>query len=564
MSTHAVEVRQISGSAMLPRTAEVLASVRSWWESKAIQAGLRGQWTDVTRALEAQPPEHLPYVEPALEIGASTSPEELGEHYVSSLSSASRSKNGQHYTPPALSLRLWEMTRAAHKLPRGRDRVLEGLVRDPACGAGALLLPPLREHLRASGDVDPSMTIRALPSKVHGVDMDPWSVWITNVVLGAEVLHTLALVPPIRRAAIPILAEVGDGLAVGREPAWATIMNPPYGRLQLSESDRSTWEHVLYGHANIYGIFMASGAANTVSTGVLSCLVPTSFTAGRYFHRLRGHLSSTLPMHSMNFIDGRSGVFTGVLQETCIVTFKKGARKVKVTRSNGKVVPVAEVPVPKTDEPWLLPREAVDATVAAAAAKMPLTLAQAGWHASTGPLVWNRRKDDLHARPGKNRATILWGADVDEGTVRRDRSRDSMRYLELSVRSDETVMVLDEPAVLVQRTTAPEQPRRLVAAELTTDDLDRFNGRVVVENHVNVLRPTTPLPLLSRSTLTKVLQSKTFDRLVRCISGSVAISSYELGALPMPSAKILATWETLDGEDLERAIIAAYTPGAKS
>ncbi|WP_426979960.1 N-6 DNA methylase (plasmid) [Pseudarthrobacter sp. O4] len=559
----AVESKADAFGSLKPGTQAVLASVSGWWELKANQVGLSGRWADVTQALAAQPPAPVDGAFAIESVDASTTPDMLGALYVSSLPNAERSKEGKHYTPTILTERLWEMTRAALGYTRGRDRRLSGLVRDPACGAGALLVPPLREHLRATTKDDPAITIRGLPSLIHGIDMDPWSAWLTNVVLGAEALHTLARVPEARRRPVPVLAETGDGLAVGREKALATIMNPPYGRLRLAVDQRSDFAHVLYGHANIYGMFMASGADNTRSDGVLACLVPTSFTAGRYFHKLRGHLAKTMPMHSMNFVDGRNGVFAGVLQETCLVTFRrKITRKVEVTRSNGHVEHVAEIPTPRGDGPWLLPREARDAATAAAAGRMPLTLERAGWHASTGPLVWNRRKDDLHARQGKNRIPVLWGADVDGGQVHRDRARDTMRFLALTVKSDPDVMVLDEPAVLVQRTTAPEQSRRIVTADLDRETLNEFGGRVVIENHLNVLRTIVEVPLISRATLARVLQTQTMDRLMRCISGSVAVSSYEIDSLPLPEASVLAEWEGLSGLELEKAVAAAYNPGA--
>jgi adenine-specific DNA-methyltransferase len=346
------------------------------------------------------------------------------------------------------------------------------------------------------------------------------------------------------------------------DKALATIMNPPYGRIRLEARTREEFAHVLYGHANIYGMFIAAGAENTQLGGVMTCLIPTSFTAGRYFHKLRGHLAATMPLRAIGFIEGRNGIFAGVLQETCLATFKHArTRKVEVTRFGESVTPVASVPVPVSDGPWLLPREARDATIAAAAARMPLTIGQAGWHASTGPLVWNRRKADLHARNSRNRLPVLWGADIDGGILHRDRARDSMRYLTLSAPSDNQVMVLEEPAVLVQRTTAPEQNRRVVCAELNQEVLDSFGGRVVVENHLNVLRPTTETPLLSLNTLTRVLQTQTIDRLMRCISGSVAVSSYEIDSLPLPDLNVLTSWESLFGEDLEIAVRNAYTSG---
>jgi adenine-specific DNA-methyltransferase len=557
-------VLELDGYSDLPlATQHLLSSVSSWWEARATNLGLDGHWVSVTSALVAQPPAPLEHMASGTGVEPGCSADELGQAYVSTLSAASRSKHGQHYTPPALANRLWEMARAALGYSRGKDTALTGLVRDPACGAGALLLPPLREHLRASAKVDPSIMLRSLPSRIHGVDQDPWSAWLTNVVLGAEVLRVLARAPQRLREPIPVLAEAGDGLEIGRDPALVSLQNPPYGRVSLDPVMRERFDHVLYGHANLYALFMAAGAADVEPDGVLAALVPTSFTAGRYFYKLREHFVESLPLHAMNFVDGRNGVFAGVLQETCLVTFKAGKRRrVPVTRSNGETSVVASVPPPNSGRPWMMPREAVDAAVAAAAAKMPETLGTAGWHASTGPLVWNRRAEDLFTRPSAKRAMIIWAADIEGGLVGRSAARDSMRYLALTVPSDEKVMVLDEPAILVQRTTAPEQSRRLIVADLNQQRLDELGGRVVAENHVNVLRATVEKPLISRETLARVLATPTLDRVVRCISGSVGLSSYELASLPLPSAKTLATWETLQGEDLARAVALAYAPGA--
>jgi len=304
---------------------------------------------------------------------------------------------------------------------------------------------------------------------------------------------------------------------------------------------------------------MAAGAANLSEKGVLAALVPTSFTSGLYFHKLRESLSASASLDSVTFVEDRSGVFAGVLQETCLVTFsRRRNRKVTVSRANGSITRVAMTPVPRDGRPWLIPREAADAAIAAAAAKFQLTLEGSGWHASTGPLVWNRRKSDLFNRPSANRTRVLWAADFEEGVIGRHPSRDSLRYLASAGTKDDTVTILREEAVLVQRTTAPEQTRRLIAADLSPEILTEMGGRVVIENHVNVLRPTTATPLLDRATLARLLHTKTMDRLVRCISGSVAVSSYELGSLPLPDAAVLASWAGLAGAELETAVAAAY------
>ncbi|MGW2853397.1 Eco57I restriction-modification methylase domain-containing protein [Streptomyces sp. NPDC001215] len=484
----------------------------------------------------------------------------MGAAYVDALSSATRARHGRHYTPRELAGRLWRMARGSLGLPHSDQRLI-GLVLDPACGAGALLLPALREHLRAAFDVDPALTLAGLPSLVCGVDADDAAVWVANVVLAAEMLPTFARVPEAIRKPLPALAHVGDGLDMPDRAVRVVVMNPPYGRVRLSPAERELYAHVLYGHANLYGLFMARAIDALDSEGVLAAVVPTSFTSGRYFSRLRDYISREAAMSAVAFVEDRSGVFATVLQETCLATFERRRRKkARISSLGSSETTIASVNVQRTDQPWVLPRRSDDAPIAAAASSMEESLASLGWRASTGPLVWNRRSKDLYPSGGANRSHVIWAADLDGGVLHRDAARDTMRFLELTAASDLKVMVLEQPAVLVQRTTAPEQSRRLVAAHLGQADLDAHGGRVTVENHVNVLRPTDSDPVLVPEAMTRLLATKTMDKVVRCISGSVALSAYELESIPMPHRDVVHAWNDLQGDALEAAVAAAYRP----
>lgn len=535
--------------------ADVLAGIPGWWAQRAQAAGLSGKWLDVTQVIDGAQPPHL--AEPALVITGSA--EEVGELYVTALPSQQRAEHGRHYTPKPLAAELWNKAKRA--LSWKRPQPLTGLVRDPACGAGALLLPVLREHLGAAARTDPQLVLAALPNLIEGIDNDPNAVWLANVMLAAEMLPILALTPRTRRRPLPALVRLGDGLAEHQTSAMVSLMNPPYGRVRLEAAERERFAEYLYGHANMYSLFMAAGLESLEPEGVLAALVPTSFLAGRYFEAQRSRFAAKAPLREVGFIHDRAGVFDGVLQETCLATFaRRKHRKVSINTVNGAVVELARVATPRTAGPWILPRRADDAPVAAAAIRMPLTLASAGWKASTGPLVWNRRKEDIAAQAGVGAVPILWAADIDGGIIHQDSARDGQRYLTLHDR-DRRVMVLDRPAILVQRTTAPEQMRRLVPAELSKQVLDDWGGSVVVENHVNVLRPTTDSPTISQATLTRVLATETLDRVMRSLSGSVAVSAYELAALPLPAAEVLASWEELSGTALDDAVKAAYRVG---
>jgi len=538
----------------------VLAVLPLWWERRAHACGLTGRWQDLAFALDAPLlalPEQVRPDESLLDAAA----EELGQAYVSALSPGVQSRHGRHYTPPPLANHLWQMVRSALRMTRGQLRPLPGLVSDPACGAGALLLPPLREHLHAVARSDPRLALAALANLIEGTDADPSAVAIANVVLTAEALPILAAVPAARRRPLTSLATVADGLASAARPARAVVMNPPYGRVRLAADERERFAHVLYGHANLYSLFMAAGLERLDRTGVLGALVPTSFTAGRYFSNLRAELSRVAPLSEAAFVADRGGVFAGVLQETCLATFsKRRARQTAVSSLDGEPSSVARVASPRTSRPWLLPRRADDAIVAAGAASLRLTLRDCGWRASTGPLVWNRRKDDLFPEPAPGRFPVIWAADVDGGSLHQDPQRDSLRFIALEADKRPTYC-LQSPAVLVQRTTAPEQGRRVVSVELSRALLAEWGGRVVVENHVNVLRPASGRPpAISLGTLNAVLATQTIDRVMRCVSGSVAVSAYELEALPLPDEGTLASWEVLRGEALERAVANAYRP----
>lgn len=556
------EVASTPAADLTPTAMAVLAAIPAWWKAQAEASGLCGRWLDVEQALDAKPPVDLPHDPPLGNSWDSLTAEQVGVAYVEALTPAARARHGRHYTPTELAAHLWSLTRRAlgfsphhHPLP--------GLVRDPACGAGALLLPALREHLHASYGVDPALVLAGIPSLVEGIDADPAAVWVANVVLAAEMLPTLSRVPETIRRPLPALARIGDGLAGQERAARAVLMNPPYGRVRLARAERERFAHVLYGHANLYGLFIAAAVESLDDTGVLAALVPTSFTSGRYFANLRDYLGRTAGMSAVTFVEDRSGVFTSVLQETCLAVFERRKRqKTRIVSLGSAERTIANVRVQRTDEPWVLPRRSDDAPVAAAASAMTDSLVSLGWTASTGPLVWNRRARDLSPTWSSRRSHVIWAADLDGGLLHRDPARDAMRYLALSVTSDPSVMLLTEPAVLVQRTTAPEQSRRLVAAHLSGEELKVRHGRVTVENHVNVLRPS-PGAALSHAALTRVLTTRTLDQVVRSISGSVALSAYELQSMPMPSRAVVSQWEDLEGQALETAVAAAYRPGAR-
>lgn len=182
-------------AASLPESAlAVLAAVPAWWAARAAAATLSGSWLDVGHALAAPLPAGLRDTEPDESVSFAASAHDVGSAYVAALSPQVRAR------------------RRALGLRRGSAQRLPGLVHDPACGAGALLLPPLREHVAAVQGIDPLVATAGLPHVIGGVDTDPAAVWLANVLMAAEALPLLAAVPVRRRRPFPELVRLSDGL----------------------------------------------------------------------------------------------------------------------------------------------------------------------------------------------------------------------------------------------------------------------------------------------------------------------------------------------------------------
>ena len=177
-----------------------------------------------------------------------------------------------------------------------------------------------------------------------------------------------------------------------------------------------------------------------------------------------------------------------------------------------------------------------------------------GYTVSTGPLVWNRFKDQLHNRKAKNRLPLIWAESVQtDGRFEwRATKRNHQPWFE--IHEGDRWLIAKQHCVLLQRTTAKEQHRRLIAAPLPSEFIEKY-GAVVIENHLNMLKPLGTNPAVSAEVLSAFLNSSAADQAFRCVSGSVAVSAYEVEALPLPSPDALEGLQSLIDQKADCAAI---------
>ncbi|MFZ5791323.1 MAG: Eco57I restriction-modification methylase domain-containing protein [Pseudomonadota bacterium] len=587
MASRATSARRVERRASTPLNDRLLASVRSEAHSLASTAAeesriafarsfcdsaVRTYWSEakIEAALPAAPklyrlsrPAALDgaAAEIASRLGALLAllrPAEvayqLGSLYCTMLPPELRARHGIFYTPPALAERLLDQAET-EGLDWRTARVL-----DPATGSGAFLIPAARRMAQAMAGADAPIIVQSVTSRLRGRELDPFTAWLAEVFVTSELR---AIIAEARRS-LGRIVDHCDSLdtAIPVDLFDLVVGNPPYGRVRLTAEKRARYERSLYGHANLYGLFLDLATRLTRGGGLISYLTPASFLAGEYFKNLRAVLWHDAPPCTIEFVALRKGVFEGVLQETILATYRRGAKRRLASVNfleweDGTGIqarPAGKFDLPEEPSaPWLLPREAGAEELSAKLRRMSHKLADWGYSVSTGPLVWNRHKSQLHDKPGPNRIPLIWAESVtsDGRFVLRCEKRNHKPYFEL--KAGDEWLVVRRPCILLQRTTAKEQSRRLIAAEMPRELLKRHDG-VTVENHLNMLLPLLEQPPVSLPALAAFLNTKAADRAFRCMSGSVAVSAYELESLPLPPPSAL--------KRLERMLAKSATPAA--
>ena len=544
---------------------------------RAVSAYWKERRTESVEALSMAEPPDVPFTplgtdareratalgKAAAELDVSEAGYAIGRLYTGTMPKGLRAALGAYYTPPPICERLLDNATEAGVDWRSA-RVL-----DPACGGGAFLAPVARRMAESLKEMDAAAVLANIQSRLAGLERDPFAAWISQIFLddtlsdlcidaGARLAPVLHVCNSLERT----LPDGGFDLVVG---------NPPYGRIVLPPELRRKFQRSLFGHANLYGLFTDLALHFARPGGVIAYLTPTSFLAGEYFKSLRTLLGQKAPPVSIDFIGERQGVFADVLQETLLAVYRRGSEpddtKVRFlsTGPSGSVeaTGAGTFRLPdRPDRPWLVPRTEAHCEVLGRVRELPYRLSDYGYTVSTGPLVWNRHKSSLKSKPGKGRYPLLWAESVRSSGMFEFRAEKRNHKPYFEPKSDERWVVTDFPCVLLQRTTAKEQCRRLIAAELPAEFLEE-HGAVVVENHLNMIKPVNGAPRVAPAALAFLLNSEAVDRVFRCLNGSVAVSAYELKALPLPPPADMVEIERLMRErakrrTLERAVNRLY------
>jgi len=459
-----------------------------------------------------------------------------------------RKQAAMYFTPPSLTQRLLDDLEA-----QGVD-FAERSFCDPACG-GAAFLAPIAQRMRQALIAkrrSPKEIIEHVSQHIVGCDQDAalckLSAHFLLMVLQDEASRVSQL-PTFNIAVADSLKELESHFGTMD----VLVCNPPFRKMPADEVDkyRAVFADVIGVQPNIYGLFIALCVKLLAPRGVCALVTPTSFLSGQYFSKLRCFLMRETVVLSIGMVSDREGVFIDVLQETALTLLRKEVQvettsanaRVSVVARDGTYIDVGRCHLPNSGATWPIPRAESDVKLLIVAGSSSARLADYGYEIRIGSYVWNRDQRTAYISEAMARARcksgaafpLLWSSDIKtDGRLHFDGLKKSnAEGCFVNMESREHRSVIRRPAVLLQRVTSNDQPRRLVAAAVPTALLAKYGG-FVGENHTVVLEQTGPQAVLSPEELADLLGTPEVERYFRCISGATNVSAFELRQLALP------------------------------
>lgn len=540
---------------------EIVKSILTRWLAFSYPALER---TNVPSALEAEAPV-IKFAEWLSESDLITGTFWLSSAYAALLPGRKRKSNAMYFTPPRLTTRLLDCIQA-------RIAIDSGALIDPACGGGAFLAPAAMQivkRLKARG-LSSEAILSHLEANIYGCEADEFLCWLSATFLRMAVANVIEEAG--REPAFTILH--GDGLKLfeNSEHGFQVVLcNPPYRKMTQVELEPylDSYASVVKGQPNLYSLFIRRTTQLLSPGGIGAILTPMSFLSGQSFAPVRNMLTEFGTIEQLDLIHDKEGIFLSAEQDTVITTWRNSqakesgkATEVFCLESQGKFDFAGTLQLSNGAKPWPVPRHSSDKELSSLFDGTQATLRDYGYRARTGALVFHRDKRPRfvsreQASNPKALMPLIWSKNISptgEFSLNRVSSPLKERFVDMGKVT--AAGVIRKPAVVLQRVSSTEQPRRLVSAVVPAELLAEFGG-VVGENHVCFLEQANDDNGISPELLAQILRTETVDRLFRCISGATNVSAYELQHLPLPDPNKLLS-AMAQGLDIEGAVRQAY------
>ncbi|UCG01388.1 MAG: N-6 DNA methylase [Candidatus Heimdallarchaeota archaeon] len=343
------------------------------------------------------------------------------------------------------------------------------------------------------------------------------------------------------------------------------LCNPPYVTKDISPEDNRLYrrlyrKQLFINRFNLYHLFFARVFDLLSPNGITVFLTSNSVLTDSYSQKVRDFLQTSFFIEDLVDFVSRTKIFPNVLQGTCILVIRK---------KNG--VPKPETRLIRTfDMKSLIQGAFVDEYIPTShlfhLRKIIPSPFQETFHIlkhlqKTSPLLRNIfriqsgeiRPADKKIRPyyykelPENHKVsdfdiVLNGKNVSPYLINLRENRQKPRWYKKPDFADDWIFREDHaliPRIVVQRITAREQLRRIIAGKITNQHL-KINKRIWVENNINyfLLKPDFPTNWISSAeALLGILNSLLINWYMHQINLTAAVPPSDLGLIPLPQKK---------------------------
>ncbi|MEA2582147.1 MAG: adenine-specific DNA-methyltransferase [Thermomicrobiales bacterium] len=462
----------------------------------------------------------------------------VGAAYVAGRSDEHRKNYGLYLTPPAVADLMAGMIE-----PKAESvRLL-----DPDAGAGVLLCAAV-EHLVAH-----PYRPRAIELTACEIDADLCALLrlVLNRAITWAAEQGVAVTAEIRQQDF-ILANAPALDGNSPERFDVVIANPPYFKIGKGDPRAVAARSVVHGQPNIYGLFMAVGAALLHPGGDFVFITPRSFASGPYFKLFRECFFDLVRPVRTHIFGSRREAFSrdDVLQENVILhavrddrwMTRPGRRSFTISSSAGVAdldrrlewsADIADIL--DIDEPgsvFRLPSSPEDGTVLRLVDGWAGSLHAYGLEISTGPVVPFRATEWLAERRNGSTVPLIWMNHVRAMELHWPNGTRKPQHI-VSAHGSRRLLLPNLNYVVLRRSSAKEERRRLTAAPLLSETTTA--PLIGLENHLNYIhRPGGTLSKDEAWGLAALYNSALFDAYFRCINGNTQVGATELRAMPLP------------------------------
>ena len=456
-----------------------------------------------------------------------------------------RKELSAYFTPPALAAATIEAARPF--LEQSDAAVL-----DPACGGGSFLVPMARAMIKyrmLCGD-DATQACRTTIAQIHGIEVDPGLAKLSATLLAVAIAREFSIEPDANDV---VRAE--DALSATLEARFSLIIgNPPYSKVWCAGAARArvlAGKADLGGHTNLYALFVLRALDWLKPAGGLAFVLPTSFIAGPYYQGLREEILERANVVRIDMHQQRENLFIDAIQDVCLLVLQRhgggcernDCYELGQIDADGRRTVLGTASTGPGGESWVVPAAGAPRSnkghFSLTTSRPAAVIAGYGYRVRVGKVVPKRERAQLFAHRGEGRLPVLWASDIrPNGEFKfQGGSRTASSAWYLPPLGAKLSYVSRGRCVIVQRTANSEQRRRLNASAVTPEfAAEHAEHGYVAENHVIVIEPAVPIPVVPPEQLAALLNSEVVSKRFSAVAGSYSISAKLLARLALPQA----------------------------